>query len=79
MLTPSFRLQGDAEKRKHNVTDKPFKTAGCIPKSSTPGDFYGTSGKIPYMPVREVSAACLRAGSKVLECCQMCCLRITAP
>jgi hypothetical protein len=52
---PLHRLQQEAAKRKKNVTDKPFKTAHVLPKSSTPGDFFGTSGKVPYMPVREIA------------------------
>lgn len=44
------RLQSEAEKRKRNVTDKPFKAAHTLPKNATPGDYYGTSGKIPYIP-----------------------------
>lgn len=46
------RLQAEQEKRKHNVAELPFKPGAPMKKSTTPGDYYGTSGKIPYMPVR---------------------------
>jgi hypothetical protein len=46
------RLQADAEKRKANVTETAFKPSSPMKKSTTPGDFFGTSGKIPYVAVR---------------------------
>ncbi len=48
------RLQSEQQSRSKNVVDRPFKTAGHLPKHATPGDFYGTSGKVPYMPVSAI-------------------------
>ena len=49
-VTPkAAQLQAEAENRKLNINDKPFKQTSPMKKSTTPGDWYGTiSGKIPY-------------------------------
>lgn len=49
-VTPkAAQLQAEAESRKLNINDKPFKQVSPMKKSTTPGDWYGTiSGKIPY-------------------------------
>lgn len=51
-VTPkAAQLQAEAESRKLNINDKPFKQSSPMKKSTTPGDWHGTiSGKIPYEP-----------------------------
>jgi len=50
-ITPkAAQLQAEAESRKLNVIDKPFRIVSPMKKSTTPGDYYGTiSGKTPYV------------------------------
>lgn len=43
-------LQYTLKKKEGNVSDLPFRPAAPSKKSVCPGDYYGTSGKIPYMP-----------------------------
>ena len=51
-VTPkAAQLQAEAESRKLNINDKPFRQVSPMKKSTTPGDWHGTiSGKIPYEP-----------------------------
>ncbi|GFH15210.1 uncharacterized protein HaLaN_11399, partial [Haematococcus lacustris] len=39
------KLKADAEKKKKNLTEVPFKTASPMKQSACPGDFYGTNEK----------------------------------
>ncbi|KAJ9522631.1 hypothetical protein QJQ45_019712 [Haematococcus lacustris] len=43
------KLKADAEKKKKNLTEVPFKTASPMKQSACPGDFYGTNEKVPYI------------------------------
>jgi len=45
-----LQLQAKKEQKSRNINDAPFKAASPMKRSAAPGDFYGTSGKVPYLP-----------------------------
>ena len=44
-------LQAKKAQKGKNLSEAPFKAATPMKKSVTPGDYYGTSGKVPHMAV----------------------------
>ncbi len=49
-----LQLQAKKEQKGKNVVDAPFKAASPMKQSACPGDFHGTSGKVPYLPVSHI-------------------------